>query len=429
MEDLSNLFAIFATVIAGLLIAANCAHDIRRLVSARNVFILSMAAWYLVEAIIVPDEIKKYSQEQYNVGILRIILCLGAFLIAYQSSTNARVFDGLFRRLAAVDRPQILWRVFLGAAAIGFLPLLVIAGGNVLLILEDAFVPRSRWSSIFQRGRYGGARDAFLELQMFLRAAIPLAAAIAMSKRFDQGRKTVAAAFLIYVFARAFNSGTRSQVIEVFLPIAGAVYWRMPVHQKKLAIRFGLPSLAVLMMIWSAATVASRNEGGFDLQKAQEAKYVGFEMFRELLFIASVVPSESDYKMGMTYYVQAVNPIPRFLWPGKPDGDAGLELARLQGSTIEGVAYLTTSPGLIGEMYWNFGVFGILGISGFLGYLARAWDRALPFAERSLIAFTVYGAGLAIIFLSGRSFNMATLYGMLALIAVLIFFSGQKKGS
>ena len=122
-----------------------------------------------------------------------------------------------------------------------------------------------------------------------------------------------------------------------------------------------------------------------------------------------------------------MNPIPRALWPGKPDDDAGLELARFKGLIANGSAYLTVSPGLIGEMYWNFGIVGVVLISGFFGYLAKSWDRVRPFSQHSVLAFTVFAAGLAIIFLSGRSVNMATLYGLLALSALLILFHRRSK--
>ena len=423
MFEISNTLGVVALVLAALAIVMDVSKDIRKLVSARNVFLLSIMAWYLVEACIVPEEVRNYDQEEYNLGLLTIGLSLSGFLVIYHGIV-AKAFDPIFRRLAKVDQPDVLWRVFVFALFIGFLPLLVVSQGNVIMIIEDAFVASARWSGVFQRGRYGGVRDAFLELQMFLRAALPLAAAILVQKRQGQTQRFIAVLFLIFMFARAFNSGTRSQVIEVFLPIAAAIYWRMSVPMKRNAIRFGVPATAILILVWSAATVVTRNQGAFDWEKANDAKYVGFEMFRELMFLQRTVPEDADHKWGHTYLVQAVNPIPRFLWPGKPTGDAGLELASMQGQvTDDGYAFLTISPGLIGEMHWNFGIAGVIALSGFLGYLARSWDRVLPLAERSIVAFTVFAAGLSIIFLSGRSVNMSTLYGMLALVALLVFFT------
>lgn len=422
MNEINAQLAIALLLATAIAIAIDLGRDARKLVSARNVFLLSMSAWYLVEAILLPDKIREYSQDQYDQGVLGVGLCLLSFLAAYHT-LSSRMFDPMFLRLAKVDRPDVLWKVFLIAIAIGFLPMLAIARGDVVAILRDAFVPNARWSGIFQRGRYGGVREALLELQMFLRAAIPLAAAIFIQKRFPQSQRFLAFLFLIYMFAKAFNSGARSQVIEVFLPIAAAIYWTLSTRMKRIAIQFGLPVIAVLTLAWSAATVVTRNSGQFDIQKATDASYVGFEMFRELLYLQDTIPERSEHRLGHTYYVQLVNPIPRFLWPGKPTGDAGLVLADLQGQVKDGEAFLTVSPGLIGEMHWNFGIAGIIGLSGLLGFVARGWDRIEPLAERSIVAFTVYAAGLAIIFLSGRSVNMATLYGLLALVALLIVFT------
>jgi oligosaccharide repeat unit polymerase len=430
MDQLSHISStpayLLLVIIAGL-IAFNCQRDVRQLVSARNVFLLTIMAWYLFEACLVPKELQKYDQAEYISALMCVVISVFSFLIGY-SVTRGGVFDGIFSRLAGIDSPRLLWTVFLFALFIGFFPLFVIAKGNVLAILEDAFVPKSRWSGPFQRGRYGGARDAFLELQMFLRAAIPLAAAILVHVRQNSPRRFGAALFLTYAFARAFNSGTRSQVIEVFLPIAAAIYWRLPVALKKNAIVFGLPAIVVLALIWSAASVVTRNKGDFQWEKAANADYVGFEMFRELLFIRKTIPRLADHQYGYTYFVQIVNPVPRFLWPNKPAGDAGLQLAALQDAiTANGEAYLTVSPGLLGEMYWNFNIPGIVILSAFAGYLAKSWDRVRPMATQSILAFTVFAAGLAIIFMFGRSINMNTLYGMMALFGLLVLLGRRKK--
>ncbi len=427
LHQISNLPGLLLGGLILLYIVFDCRSDVRQLVSAKSVFLLTILAWYCLEAILVPDELRKYPPEHFVYGLFLVGLCVASFLAVYQT-TSGGVFDPVFRRLAAMDRPRVIFGVFLIACAIGFTPLLYVTQGNVLRILEDAFTAKERWSGLTARGRYGGFRDAFIELTMFLRAAVPLAAAICVQRGQRSQQRILAAMFLAYMFAAAFNSGTRSKVVEVFLPIAAAVYWRFPTGLKRKALVFGLPAIAGLGLLWSAASVLGRNAGTVDWDRAVDADYVGFEMFRELLYITEVVPERSDYKYGHTYYVQAVNPIPRALWPGKPTGDAGLELAGLRGAVTNGEANLTISPGLLGEMYWNLGLPGILLISGFLGYLAKSWDRVRPLASQSVLAFTVFAAGLAIIFLSGRSINMATLYGMLSLFGLLVLFAKKSGG-
>jgi len=411
--------------ILAMIIAYDCRRDIRQLVSARNVFLLTIAAWFLLEACLLPDDLYRYTQFEHLLGLMAVAVCVTGFLAGYTGSRGG-AFDGMFRKLVAVDRPRVIWGVFLFAVFAGFLPLLLIAKGNVLLILEDAFVSKARWSSIFQRGRFGGARDALLELQMFLRAALPIGAAILVQRKQSTLRKAFVALFFIYMTVRALNDGTRSKVVEVVLPLAAAVYWRFSPALKRRALFFGLPLLLGLGMLWSAASVLGRNQGRMDWEGAMNADYIGFEMFRELLYLQSVIPNRAPFQLGNTYYVQLVNPIPRFLWPDKPIGDAGLQLAGLQDTVAHG-ADLTIAPGLVGEMYWNGGWPGIFILSLLLGYLAKSWDRVRQLAQQSILAFTVFAAGLAIIFVSGRAFSMSTTYGMLALYVIMIFFSRKSR--
>jgi oligosaccharide repeat unit polymerase len=421
MNPISSWPAYGLLIVVTCLIAFDCRRDIRQLVAARNVFLITVIAWFLLEAILLPEAVLKYSQSEHLFALLSVFLCVGSFLAAY-SSTRGGAFDGLFRRLVNIESPRLIWGVFLFALFLGFLPLLVIARGDVLLIVQDAFFSRGRWSSVFQRGRFGGAKDAFLELQLFLRAALPLAAAIMVQKKQGTGRKCVVGLFLLFMSVRAINDGTRSKLIEVVLPMGAALYWRLSPVLKRRALLIGLPALMALGFFWSAASVIGRNEGRLDWEGAMEADYVGFEMFRELLYLQRVIPVRASYQLGNTYLVQLVNPIPRFLWPSKPSGDAGLMMAELQETVAHG-ADLTVSPGLVGEMYWNGGIPGVLIVSFILGYLAKSWDRARPLAQQSILAFTVFAAGLAIIFVSGRSITMSTVYGMLGLLVVLILFS------
>jgi oligosaccharide repeat unit polymerase len=404
------------------LIAFDCRRDVRQIVSARNVFLLTIIAWFLLEACLMPRELLKYTQSEHLLGLMGVGSAVGAFLLGYYA-TRGGAFDGVFRRLVTIDSPRVIWGVFLFAIFVGFLPLLVVTEGNPLPILEDAFVPKARWTGLFQRNRFGGFKDAMLELQLFLRAALPLAAAIMVQKKQSISKKCFVVIFLVFMAARALNDGTRSKMIEILLPLAAAIYWRMTPQLKKKSLLFGLPVVLTFGLLWSAASVLGRNQGRLDWEGAMEADYIGFEMFRELLFLQKLVPAHGDYQWGHTYLVQLVNPVPRFLWPNKPIGDAGLELAALQGAVQNGYTYLTVSPGLIGEMYWNGGFPGILFISAFFGYLARSWDRARPLAAQSILAFTVFAAGLAIIFVSGRSINMNTAYGMLGLYSLLMLFS------
>ena len=50
-SEISNVFAYAVMAIVVGLIVVDCLSDLRQLVSARNVFLITILAWYLLEAI------------------------------------------------------------------------------------------------------------------------------------------------------------------------------------------------------------------------------------------------------------------------------------------------------------------------------------------------------------------------------------------
>lgn len=422
-------------VALAMILICRCRRDITQLVTAFCAFLFAIISWYAAEFAVFPSALQKYDAIQLSLGIGCVAMCVASFLAGY--FVRRRLAAGnrsLSDHLGTLEHPDQVWNVFLILTFIGFLPLLFIAKGDLLLIAEDAFMPRKRWSSIFQRARYGDLRDAFLELQMFLRAAVLVGSIILFSKDRLQSRlrKLVAASLLVYMVARALNDGARIGVIEVTLPIATAIYWSIPRRLKSWALLLFLPALATVAVIWAIATCVGRDEGRFEWKMAVEARYTGFEMSRELLFLTSNVPDKIPYQYGKTYLAQVVNPIPRFAWTSKPRQDAGLQLAALQGQMNKGEPKLTVAPGLIGEMYWNFGWPGIVIISFGIGWLTCRWDQFGFQNADSMPLFLIYASGLGIIFVSGRSINMSNFYGLFALCGTTLavdYFSKLKPES
>ena len=396
--------------------------NIQRLASAFGVFLMSILAWYAIELLVFPVAIQQYTDEQIMYAVGCVALCLTGFLAGYLLPTKHPPAGTSTKRwIDLLDNPDYVWNVFLFLTLVGIVPLLWIAKGNLLVIFEDAFLPRKRWSSMFQRARYGDVRDAILELQMFLRAAvIPACIVIFSSLRWQSlFRKCTAAIIVAYAIARALNDGARISVIEVTMPVAASLYWITPSKGRSWFLLFGAPTIAAIGIVWAVATVVGRDEGKFEWKMAAEARYTGFEMSRELLFLTGNVPDNFPYQWGKTYWAQLINPIPRFVWAAKPSLDAGLQLARLQGQVINDEPKLTVAPGLIGEMYWNFGLPGIVFISIGIGWLACRWDQFGSLQTDSLPRFLIFASGLGIIFASGRSINMSCFYSLIALYATI----------
>lgn len=87
---------------------------------------------------------------------------------------------------------------------------------------------------------------------------------------------------------------------------------------------------------------------------------VGSRHFLDLTKTAHVlaaVPGEMDYQYGRTLLTWLVAPVPRAVWPDKPAVNVGQELGP---ALFETNARTGVPPGMVGELYLNFGLLGVL---------------------------------------------------------------------
>jgi oligosaccharide repeat unit polymerase len=413
-NDLSTLPALLLAALLAASVVFDVRADLTRLVSGRNVVIAGIAAWYLLEALIPSDTLRSYGQQQYNFGVACVGVAFSSFLAGYHGTPGCKVFPALGEQITFFDDGARLWRLVLLGAAIGFAPVIYFTGDQFGEMIQGMLGMRATWGGILGRGRYGDARAAFLMLEMFVGAVAPFAAILLLSRGSTVFQRLLSLIVIIWPLLRAYGSGTRSAMITAIAGVLAVVYWKSAPLRRK---QFIIATVACIPILYGlmAAIVVSRGSGHFDWEDRNKADYVGNEMFRELLFISSKCPDTLPYQYGYGYLVQLVNPIPRFLWPGKPTLDAGLLMADLYGAVdSKGEAFLTVSPGLIGEMYMNFGILGIIGLSFFGGWLVKGWDNILVRCPGSLTAAVYYSAGLAVLFIMGRSFTMGMFYGLLS---------------
>jgi oligosaccharide repeat unit polymerase len=414
-NTLSNTPAIVATLVLLGALGANTGGDPRRLLSGRNVVLVGIASWFLFEALTLPEALTVYTSGEYTLGVAAVVASMLAFLLGYHGSGGCAAFPQFGRTVRRLDDPELLWRLVLTGAVVGFAPIIYFTGTDLITNFDSLLGMRSTWGGVLARGRYGDARAAFLMLEMFATGVAPFAAILLFARRTPFNRRLVCLALVCWPMIRAFGVGTRSSLVTAVMPVLMVLYFKLrPGTQRKIVIAGLLCAPLVYQLM--AAIVISRGEGEFSWENHKKAEYVGNEMFRELLFIQRRVPQQLDYQYGYVYYVQIVNPIPRFLWPEKPTLDTGLLMADLYGDVDQstGEANLTVSPGLIGEMYLNFGWFGVVGLSALGGWLVRGWDRIAEEHADSLAALIYYVGGLAVLFIMGRSFTMNMFYGLMS---------------
>ena len=104
---------------------------------------------------------------------------------------------------------------------------------------------------------------------------------------------------------------------------------------------------------------------------------VGGRHFLDLSKTAQVilaVPERVAYQYGRTMVTWITAPIPRSIWPGKPAVGAGIELGPKVFGTAPGTG---VPPGIVGELYMNFGLIGVLMGLFVAGLLLRSMFQTL----------------------------------------------------
>src|SRR5262245_31655585 len=131
----SDLDTIWAWMVTALVVAALLAElrsDIRRLVRARSVVLLGILSWYLYEGIKLSPGLKEFDQTTYNFSILCVLLSAIGFLVGYHTLPPCQWADRVATRFRALDDPELLWRVVLVCAILGFAPIAYYSGLEVL---------------------------------------------------------------------------------------------------------------------------------------------------------------------------------------------------------------------------------------------------------------------------------------------------------
>lgn len=112
--------------------------------------------------------------------------------------------------------------------------------------------------------------------------------------------------------------------------------------------------------------------------------YIDRSLLLALSKIISSIGSDMSLMYGDTYMHGLSTFVPRVLWPDKPDMNIGNEFGHNFGFLAPGDFVTNVSPGLIGEMYMNFGVLGC-----FFG--AVVFAMFIVFFEFFVVGYSKYG--------------------------------------
>lgn len=351
-------------------------------------------------------------------------------VVAGQRSTMV----ALLGRRDALARVQPLLAPTLGALAAVWLVLSLAALLRTGFDWQGLFAPwLGHKASPWGRGRIGGGLDflfsAVGNVNAFCLAGFGIVAALARSPRLQAAALAlVALSWPSILLGRARNS-----MLAMCLPgLLSLVFLRL---RRRPVVQLGVLVAAFLAINWWFGFVLGHRTGGSiaaafaagEAQDTTDVHHAGLNMYEELCWINKLLDDGTyEPNWGHRYYAEAVNWVPRTIWPGKPTIGLDYAVARGQGtgSNVEGV-HATIATGMIGQGVTNFGPWGgplaaALLMAAWVALLARFDLAGARFGRPAL-----YFLGLVLTFNMGR--DVTLLVGYPLVFGYMLVWLAEKR--
>lgn len=301
--------------------------------------------------------------------------------------------------IAPVDfKPGHLFWLFVFAFVVGYLHIFIAINFDPIEMIKQ--MARPRFSQPWGRGKFGDISALLYELSLLIYLLPPIAGFMfARAKQFSAMQKLFVTAVLGLTFFYAFAGGTRNILGTYVIAMFGAYVLSKPDLNLKRLLIFGVP-LAALLLFVSTLMLELRSAGGISSlggERQYNTLYIDQNMVN-ISNLTSVFPDAVDY-LGLEIPIQSIiKPIPRALWPGKPEGlSTSIEAAL---GSFDGITTLAVT--FAGEAFMAFGFIGVLITALIFGAVAGWWNQVGQDSHSSFSQI-LYASGFLCAAMSMRS--------------------------
>jgi hypothetical protein len=339
-------------------------------------------------------------------------------------SSEKGFYDVFTKAVSAQTMMRVFWFCFL----VGYSDQFASCRFNPVTVFEAYLDPR--FSQPWTRGQLGDWRSFFTELELLIYLIPPLAGVmLARRKNYQATQLAIVSIGLAWTLTAGFLSGTRNlfdcyMITFLIAYISGTGRG----HLRQLA---AIGAICVVLLVVSTKLAVQFREVGFlnfvtgnmeQKPPEEEGLYVDSNLY-VICGLTEVFPKRVAYLGWQVPYLAVIRPIPRALWPGKPEGlSTGIEKAL-------GIEGLTLASSFVGEAYMAFGNAGVF-FAGFLfGMLARWWVR-FGHPLNSDLGILIYASGFFAASISMRSlfvFTTAILPTMAAIIGTNMLLKKRRE--
>ena len=263
----------------------------------------------------------------------------------------------------------------------------------------------ARFEQPWGRGRLGDIHALLYELNMLINLLPPLAGIILARRHRFSGASIalVMAAYFLTLFL-AFCGGTRNVLATFLVTFVIGFAFASPKARKKELIAISMAAVALL--VFGTVTMIHIRTVGLKKYMSEElpvsvgkaeSLYVDYNLYN-ISKLSEVVPTRLPYLGIEVAYLAAIRPIPRAIWPGKPEG--------LSNSIEKSLGYeggnVTISASCAGEAYMAGGMFGAV-LCGLIFGAINGWWSHLASPRNSELGILIYSSGFFAAVISMRS--------------------------
>ncbi len=322
--------------------------------------------------------------------------------------------------------PSGILLLFWTSFAIGYFYMLLSVGFNPITMVEAFLGPR--FDVPWGRGKFGDVQALFYELGAMLYLVPPLAGVIlGRRKLYSPVALLLVFAALLFTLFYGFCTGTRNIIASYLITFLAAYIYSSSASRRHMialtVVVFGILFSATYYEI-KFREVGLRNylqgwETGAADEDEEMTLYIDYNLY-VVSNLVNIFPNQAPYIGWEAPVWMVARPIPRALWPSKPDG-SGVSVENVFG--VEGVTIAAT---FVGESYMAAGLFGVILASLLVGMIAQWWTRK-AFSRESAFGILIYGSGFFAVVITMRSMYLLPVAILPTIAAASIGYSLARR--
>ncbi len=349
-------------------------------------------------------------------------LFIGRHLWQPRTSPFAKILQ---REVATSKILQLYWLCLI----LGYVYMLMCSGWNPMTMLKA--MAGVRFSQPWGRGRLGDWRVIFSELSLLIYVIPPIAGMmLARRERYTAFQILQVFAGLLLTLYYGFSSGTRHLFGTYLVTFLIAFAFALPARKRgQLVTVAGACGAAMLfatyfMLQFRNFGLKEWMTGNSHPRGELQAEYVFVDYnLQSIAEVSGFFPDVHPYLGFEIPYLAIIRPVPRFLWPGKPEG-MSIRIEDIMGYTDQ----VTIAATFAGEAYISGGMLGVF-LSGMVLAGIAGWWNSLASPKNSELGILVYASGFFAVVLTMRSlfeFTTAMIPTVACMaIAQLVLFGAQ----